>query len=367
MTMTELQLRQAKPAGKRYSISDGRGLLLEVHPSGKKYWVVRYWEERRERRKVIGSYPELSLREARAQNDELRKVLATGKPIGHDRETLASVMDEWLEKRMGPTRSPGYIRVIRLRIKKYILPAFGSARLTDISSGDVLRLCRKIEGEGIPETAARIKQILGQVFRYAIATDRLETDPTVAIAGALQPRQPKHYATITAPDKIAFLIRQIDDYPFAVVRLALRFSALTFARPGEIRHGEWAEIDLEQAEWRLAAEKMKMKRPHIVPLSRQAIEVLQELQPYTGKKRWLFPSARNDGRPMSEGTIRAALRSLGYTNDDMTPHGFRAMASTSLNGQGYSSDIIERQLAHEEKTRSAPHTTMPSTFPNVGR
>ena len=348
MPLTELMIKQAKPKEKTYMMSDGKGLALEVRPNGKKYWVIRYWVGNKERRSSVGAYPNVTLKEARDKHYEFRKSLEAGKPIGFDRETFATVAAEWLEKRMQPKASESYLRTIRIRLDRLILPALGHMKLEDLTSGIVLQLCRRIEDKGTIETASRVRMIIGQVFNYAIATSRAEVNPTLALRGALQTRQAKHYPTITEPEKIALLMRQIDEYPYEVVRCALKFSALVFCRPGEIRAAEWREIDWGKLEWRIPAEKMKMKRLHVVPLSRQTAEVLKDLQQITGKEKWLFPSARRDGRCMSENTIRVALRSMGYGNEDMTAHGFRGMASTILYENEFMSDIIERQLAHME-------------------
>lgn len=295
---------------------------------------------------VFGPYPEVSLRAARDRNIDLRRALKSGKP--NETETFALVAEEWFKKRIEPSISEKHIQTIRFRLDSYVLPALGASKLSEITSSTVLALCRKIEERGVIETAHRVKLIIGQVFRYAIATDRAETDPTVALRGALQTRKEKHHGTLTDPAQVADLIRGILAYPYPVVRCGLMFSALTFCRPGEIRHAEWGEIDLDRQEWRIPAEKMKMKRAHIVPLATQTLKLLDELRALTGKGVWLFPSARNDGRPMSENTIRMGLRTMGYANGEMTPHGFRAMASTLLNENGFPPDVIERQLAHVE-------------------
>jgi len=239
-------------------------------------------------------------------------------------------------------------------------------KLEDLNSSVILQLCRKLEEKGTIETASRIKDIIGQVFNYAIATSRATINPTLALKGALQSRKVKHFATITEPAKIAILMQKIKNYPFDILRCALKFSALIFCRPGEVRQAEWSEIDWQKKEWRVPREKMKggkkeetkIKEPHIVPLANQTIEVLNELHKYTGKGKWLFPSARGDGRCMSENAVRVALRSMGITNEEMCPHGFRAMASTSLNNARradglhmWSVDAIELQLAHTEKNK----------------
>lgn len=346
MPLTELMVKQAKAQDKPYTMADGNGLILEVRPSGAKYWIVRYWEKGRERRKSLGPYPDVSLKTARDRNIDLRRALKSGKPS--DTETFASVAEEWFKKRVEPSISDKHIQTIRFRLDSYVLPVLGVSKLSEITSSTVLAMCRKIEERGVIETAHRVKIIIGQVFRYAIATDRAETDPTIALRGALQTRKEKHHGTITDPTQVSGLIRGILAYPYPVVRCGLMFSALTFCRPGEIRHAEWNEIDLDRREWRIPAEKMKMRRTHIVPLATQALQLLEELRGLTGGGVWLFPSARNDGRPMSENTIRMGLRTMGYANGEMTPHGFRGMASTLLNENGFSPDVIERQLAHVE-------------------
>ena len=345
MALTDIQIKALKPQNKKYSVSDGRGLILEVRPNGAKYWIVRFWVKGKEKRKHLGSYPEMSTKEARIKAAEAKtETLVPQK----DKITFGEIVSEWLEKKMSDKKD-SYLHTINLRLRNYILPEFEKFPLNEITSGMILKLCRKLEDRGTIETAARVKTLIGQIFRYAIATDRTENDPTIALRNALASRQPKHMAAITKPSDIAMLMKNINSYPRVIVRCALKFSALTFCRPGEIRQAEWSEIDFDACEWRIPAEKMKMKRVHIVPLSRQAIELLTFCQQLTGKGRYIFPSARMDGRPMSDNTIRVALRSMGYTNDDMTAHGFRAMASTRLNEMGWTPDVIERQLAHVER------------------
>jgi integrase len=342
-------IRQARPEEKTYIMSDGKGLGLEVRPDGKKYWIIRYWVNKKERRTSAGPYPGITLKEAREKNYQLRKSIESGKPIGFEAENFAAVAQEWMEKRMIPKSADSYLRTLRLRLDRLILPVIGHMKLSEVTSPIVLQLCRRLEAKGTLETASIVKQIIGQVFNYAIATSRAETNPTLALRGALQTRKEKHYSAVTKPEKIGILMRQIEGYPYKVVQLALKFSALTFCRPGEIRTGEWKEINWEKELWDIPEHKMKMKRQHLVPLSRQAIEVLKELEPITKHQQWLFPSTRNDGHCMSENTVRAALRAMGYGNEDMTAHGFRAMASTTLYDNGFTSDHIEMQLAHAER------------------
>ncbi|ADE57274.1 tyrosine-type recombinase/integrase [Aminobacterium colombiense] len=344
MALTELQCRQAKPREKIYTISDGNGLILEIRPSGKKYWISRIWENGKERRRSLGSFPDTSAREARLRNIELRTSFT---PSSED--SFNTVIDEWLENRVDGRLAPGYARVIRLRLNKFIRPSLGNLSISDISSAKILSVCRSIEETGIIETAHRVRQIIGQVFRYAIATGRAENDLTSALTGALKQAPVRHHATITDKEGIRALIQGMKAYSGIVVRHALFFSIYTFCRPGEVRSAEWSEIDWDKSEWRIPGEKMKMKRPHIVPLCSQCIETIESLKQFTGHQKWLFPSARNDGRCMSENTVRIALRTMGFENEDITPHGFRGMASTILNENGWPSDVIERQLAHIER------------------
>lgn len=349
--ITELQVKNAKPKGKPYMVRDDRGLYLRIDPTNRKYWILRYWEGGKEHKTSLGPYPALSLRAARAKRDEIQAARARGEsPRTPPRRTepLAHVIDDWLRVKMA-AKAPSYLRTIRLRLDRYILPTLGDARLEDITPGEVLRLCRRIEDSGRVETAHRVKMIIGQVFRFAIASDLTDIDPTSSLKGALRPQETRHYAALTEPAEIGRLVQTMREYPYPVMRAALLFSVLTFARPGEVRRAEWGEINLDRAEWRIPAGRMKMKRPHLVPLATQTIAILEELRPWSGSERWLFPSARNDGRCMSENGVRVTLRSLGYENNQITPHGFRAMASTVLNEHGWPPDVIERQLAHAEK------------------
>ena len=347
MALTELQIKQLKPREKRFTVSDGRGLLLEIHPNGAKYWILRYKINGKEKRKSLGNFPDISLKEARVKAVEER---AKKPEIEKEKITFGEVVSEWLEKKM-KDKEPSYLRTIHFRLNKYILPELQYMPLNEITSGTVLKICRKIEANGLAETAARVKAVIGQIFRYAIATDRIKNDPTFALKSALEARKHKHMAALTKPSDIAMLMKNINAYPHAVIRCALKFSALTFCRPGEIRHAEWNEIDFENSEWRIPAEKMKMKRVHIVPLAFQVIELLRFLKELTGKSKWLFPSPRDSSKPISDNTVRIALRSMGYSNEQMTPHGFRGMASTRLNEMGWQPDIIERQLAHVENNQ----------------
>ena len=263
--------------------------------------------------------------------------------------SFEKVAREWYQ-RFQPKWSPSHSLDIIQRLEKNIFPQLGSHPIREITASELLAAIRLIEGRGAVESARRVLQMCGQVFRYAIATGQANRDIAADLRGALPPAREKHHASITDPRGVAQLLRAIDGYEGSLVACcALRLAPLVFVRPGELRHAEWAEIDFEKAEWRIPAEKMKMREQHIVPLSRQAVAILRKLHPLTGSGTYVFPSIRTPARPMSENTVLAALRRMGYTKDEMTGHGFRSMASTLLNEQGWNRDAIERQLAHGER------------------
>ena len=345
--LTELEVKNAKPRNISYMIRDEKSLYLRVDPSGCKYWILRFWENKKEHKKSLGPYPELSLKDARLKRDELQAARARGELISirpdKNPATFREAAAEWLKIRM-KDKAAGYLKSIHLRLNKYILPFIGSLKLTDIKSPVILKLCRQIENKEFIETSHRVRALIGQVFRFSIASGWCENDPTQALTGALTPTRHKHMSTLTNPAEIAILMRSIKAYPFDLMRYAMLFSIYTAARPGEIRRAEWSEIKNDF--WDIPAEKMKMKRRHIIPLSRQVKEILEELRPLTGKSRWLFPTPRDINRPMSENGVRVALRSLGFTKEQITPHGFRAMFSTIANEHEFNRDVIERELAH---------------------
>ena len=349
LMLTELQVKNAKPKEKYYMLRDDRGLNLRVDPSGRKYWILRYWENKKEHQLSLGPYPELSLKDARLRRDEIQTQRAKGESPSRKSdkkpETFSDVTNEWLKIRMSD-KAESYMRMVRLRIKKHVLPFIGKRPIGEITPKDVLQICRRIEDDGHEETARRVKTIIGQVFRFAVASDLINFDPTYALNGALKPLHREHYATLINPDDIIILMKAIKAYPYTIMRCALLFSVYTFARPGEVRSAEWSEI--KDDVWDIPAEKMKMKRRHIVPLSKQVKEIIEELRPLTGKGRYLFPSPRNNGNCMSDNGVRIALRVMGFTKEQITPHGFRAMFSTIANEHGINRDVIERQLAHVE-------------------
>ena len=266
-------------------------------------------------------------------------------------ETFEIVAREWHSK-FAPSWAESHAGKILRRFELYVFPWIGSKPIKSISAQELLTVLRRIEAKGILETAHRTQQNCGRVFRYAVATGRAGRDPTGDLRGAIPPANGKHMATITDPKEIGGLLRAITDYQGSIVtRCALRFAPLVFVRPGELRQAEWQEINFETAEWRIPETKMKAGVPHIVPLSHQALSVLDEIFPLTGQERYVFPSPRTNTRPMSDNAVLAALRRMGYAKDEMSGHGFRSMASTLLNEQGWNRDAIERQLAHAERNK----------------
>jgi integrase len=358
--LTDAAIRNAKPGPNTLKLFDGGGLYLEVAPAGGKWWRLKYRHTGKEKRISLGVYPTVSLKDARERRDNARKLLAQGVDPSKARQeqkaeataetlTFEKVAREWYE-RFKPKWSASHALDIIQRLEKNIFPQLGSHPIREITAPALLAAIRLIEGRGAVESARRVLQMCGQIFRYAIATGQANRDIAADLRGALPPAREKHHASITDPRGVAQLLRAIDGYEGSMVACcALRLAPLVFVRPGELRHAEWSEIDFEKAEWRIPAEKMKMREQHIVPLSRQAVAILRELHLLTGSGTYVFPSIRTSARPMSENTVLAALRRMGYTKDEMTGHGFRSMASTLLNEQGWNRDAIERQLAHGER------------------
>jgi len=357
--LTDSIIKKLQPEDKAYYVCDGNGLNIAVMPNGTKYWIVRYTSDKRESKASLGKYPDICIKKARILAAEIKRKAKEGrftKNCQDDANPLFSnVINEWLEKKIRPVLSPKYISKTIMRINKHVLPELGSIRISAINSRLVLDLCRKIESLGTIDTAHRVKQLIGQIFRYAIAAGYSENDPTFALSNALQARKRRHHACITHSRKIAELMKDIYSYEGKeIIKAALKFSAYTFCRPGEIRNAEWNEIDFEKREWKIPAMKMKMRITHIVPLSNQSIQLLFDIKERSGNGKYIFPSSRaKDGdSPISENIVRLALRKMGYSPDEMSAHGFRGMASTSLSEQGWNPEIIERQLAHSEKNAS---------------
>lgn len=361
MPLTDTAIRNAKPTEKPYKLADERGLFLLIHPNKGRYWRFKYRFDGKEKLLALGVYPDVSLKVAREKREDARKQIAAGIDPSHHRKAHKAakaagdtnifevVAREWFEKHSSNWVASHADKIIR-RFEKDVFPWMGTRPIGDIKAPELLAVLRRIENRGALETAHRALQNCGQVFRYAVATGRAERDPSGDLRGALPPARPTHHPSITEPKAIGAMLRAIDGYQGSLVtKCALKLAPLVFVRPGELRKAEWSEFRLDAAEWRIPATRMKMREQHIVPLSTQAIAVLKEIQPLTGNGRYVFPGARTNGRPMSENTVNAALRRLGYTSNEMTGHGFRSIASTHLNEQGWHRDAIERQLAHAER------------------
>ena len=360
MPLSDVAIRKAKATDKVQRLFDGFGLYLEVTPAGSKLWRQKYRFGGKEKRLAHGSYPTVTLAEARERRDEARKLLSKGlDPADHRRAARAAAEDragnsfeviarEWLGKQ---TWVPHYRTKVEAWFQNDIFPWIGGRPVAEVTAPEFLRCARRMESRGAIESAHRMLQNCGQVMRYAIATGRADRNPVADLKGALAPTPEKHHAAIVDPEGIGALLRAIDGYKGShVTRCALQLAPLLFVRPGELRQAEWAEIDLEAAEWNIPASKMKMRQPHLVPLSRQAIAILEELQPLTSRSQYVFPGGRSSKRPMSENALTAALRRMGYEQGTMTVHGFRAMARTILDEVlHYRPDYIEHQLAHAVK------------------
>lgn len=357
MSLTITQIRNAKYGQGKHKMFDGGGLYLELAKSGSKLWRYKYRYLGKEKRLALGRFPETSLKQAREKHLQARKLLDQGIDPGVAKKmankvalaaSFAIVANEWLCKQANKWSQSTHDKTLS-RLEKYIYPWLGNKPITDITAPDLLVCLRRIEQGGIIETAHRVRTACGQVFRYAIATGRADRDPTADLKGALTPRKVEHLATITDEKQIGGLLRAIETYQGQIItRWALQLAPYLFVRPGELRKAEWSEIDFEAALWRIPANKMKMRRIHLVPLSRQAISILKDTELLTGRSQYVFHSVRTNRRPMSENTVTGALRRLGYPSGTMTGHGFRAMASTRLHEMGWNTDIIERQLAHKD-------------------
>ena len=359
--LTALQVDHAKPREKPYRIYDERGLYLEITPAGGKYWRLKYRFGGKEKRLALGVYPELKLADARAAVEIARAELRGNVDPGEKRKlekrkqkrpdsvSFRAVADEWLALQKPNWAANTYLNAKR-RFENYVYPYIGSRVICEIQPADILEVVRRIEGRNHIDTAHRVKQRCGQVFRYAIATGRADRDPAADLKGALAPLRTKHHAALTEPTEVATLMRSIAAYPGAeVTRVGLLVLAHTFVRPGELRNARWDEFDLTNGMWRIPANRMKMKLAHIVPLSPHVVQILKDLNLLTGASTFLFPRTLSNKRPISENTLNTALRRLGYTNTEMTSHGFRTIASTLLHERGWSTEIVERQLAHVEQ------------------
>jgi len=359
LPLTDAQVNKAKPRDKDYKLSDGGGLHLLVTKTGGKLWRLQYRFDGKQKLLALGQYPQITLANARKRRDEARTLLAHDQDPGEvkkatkkvaalkDASSFELIAREWLSKNES-VWSPGHALTVRHRLEKDVFPAIGNKPVSEITASDVLAMLLKIEARGAAETALRIKMMCGQVFRYAVATGRLEHDPSAALKPReiFKKRETRHHSAITEPKELAPLLRAIDEYQGTlVVKSALQLAPMLFVRPGELQKMEWSQIDFETSTWSIPAEKLKMKQPHIVPLPRQALNILRELHPATGDGQYVFPGRSR--RPMSNNSINAALRYLGYDKNTMTGHGFRATARTMLDEVlGFRVDLIEHQLAH---------------------
>lgn len=359
--LTDTQCRTAKRREKDYKLADGNGLYLLVKVRGSKLWKWKYRFNGVERKLSLGAYPEVTLKQAREAVMEQRSLLATNVDPSTEKRlkrlkaeiatatTFKAVGEEYISKMEKEGRAPA--TTIKARWMLGLLSSsLGTRPISEIKPLEVLRVLKELEKKDQLETARKVRALASRIFRYAIATARAEHDPCSALRGAIAAPQVKSHAALLEPTQIGGLMRAIRSYSGEpLIRLALEFSAHVFQRPGEIRQAQWSEIDIDNAIWTIPAEKMKMRQAHRVPLSTRAVEVLKETQEMTGAGTFVFPSLRTPKRPMSENTVNAALRRMGFTSDEMTAHGFRAMASTQLNESGlFSHDAIERSLAHKD-------------------
>lgn len=372
MALTDIKVRTSKALPKPYKLADEKGLFLLVTPTGSKYWRFKYRFDGKEKLLAFGVYPDLSLSEAREKRDAARNLLAKDIDPGQNHKAQKAarlertansfevIAREWHTKNSLPNKgssskkawSTSHADKIIRRLEQFVFPWLGSLPITDVDAPGLLKILQRVENRGTYETAHRVHQNCSQIFRYAIATGRANRDPAADLRGALTPVKQQHHASITDPKEITKLLHAIEDYQgFLITKCALKLAPLVFVRPGELRHAEWSEINIANAEWRIPAEKMKAREMHIVPLSKQAIAVLEEAKLLTGHLKYIFPGVRTPNRPMSDNTVTGALRRLGYTGEEMTGHGFRSMASTILNEHGWNRDAIERQLAHSERNK----------------
>ncbi len=362
MSLTDIEIRNAKPREKEYKITDEKGLSLLIKPNGSKLWRYRYRFAGKERMQALGAYPEISLKDARNKRDEGRRLLDEGKDPSLEKQiqkalnlskyenNFEAVGREWHEVKLTGKSESHRSRSMRM-LEKELFPYLGIRPVSDITAPELLTVLRRIEKRGVVDTAHRAKQTAGQVFLYAIQTGRATDNPAANLTGALRPKETTHYPAITTPFEVGLLMLAMNAYNGTpIVRAALKLSALLFLRPGELRQLEWSFINWEEGRIEVPASLMKMKESHIVPLSRQAKKILEQLHTITGRGKYLFPSERGASRPLSENGVRTALRTMGYSNEVMVPHGFRAMARTLLDEVlEYRVEWIEQQLAHVVK------------------
>lgn len=357
--LTYIQINAAKPREKAWTLSDFQGLHLQIQPNGSKLWRFKYRFLDKQKTLHLGGWPTISLADARVRRDEAKKKIADGIDPALEKKrariaakyaaanTFEAVAKEWLVKCERDGLAPVTVDKIRWLLAK-AYPLVGTIPIAQITPHEVLAVLRKIEAKGAYESARRMRSVLSRVFRYGVATVRCDKDVAADLRGAIAVPKVKHFAAITRPSEVGALLRAIDGYTgHKVTVMAMRLSPHVLLRPGELRQAEWTDIDFDEAIWFIPAERMKMRRPHRVPLSRQVIAMLRELHEHTHWWKYLFPCLGKPRKAMSENAVNQGLRKLGYTTDQMTAHGFRAMAATLLNEMGeWNPDAIERQLAH---------------------
>ena len=361
MPLTDIAVRLARARDRAYKLADGGGLCLLVQPTGKKWWRFRYKWEGREQMLSMGIYPDVSLSQARERRGDARRLLARRIDPGAERRsvrtaqlhTFEGVARDYLMRLSRHVRdnqrSPETLKKATWILERFIFPELGARPIAAITSKELLQVLKKIEAKNLHETTRRARQKCGQVSRHAVGLGYAERDITVDLRGLIESPLVEHHASITEPLRVGALMRAIDAYHGRPeTHCALQLSPLVFVRPGKLRSAEWEHVDFEEAQWRIPAHLMKMRRPHIVPLSRQSLVILRELFGRTGGGRFLFPMSTDHETTMSEATISYALKSIGYSGQECTGHGFRSMASTLLNERGWDSEVIERQLAHVE-------------------
>lgn len=360
MALSDVKIRSLKARDKIYKVSDDRGLFLEVNPTGSKLWRYRYLLHGKDKRIALGSYPAVGLADARKKRDEIQQQIAKGTDpvLERKREKLAAaysaansfgeIAKEYIEKMVADGRAETTTMKANWLLEQ--LKPIASMPVADIKPIEVLAALKKLEGRGKHESARRCRSFASRVFRYAVATGRGEVDPTSVLRGALITPRIKHHPAIVEPEAVGELLRAIDAYSGnAITRLACQISPHVMLRPGELRQAQWGDIDLGKAVWNIPAERMKMRRPHAVPLSRQVVGYLEELAPLTGPEGFIFPAFHTSRRPMSENTVNQAFRRMGYGVGEVTAHGLRTTASSLLNESGrWSADAIERSLAHAD-------------------
>lgn len=369
-TLTSLAASKAMPRAKKYKLAAGNGLYLEVMPTGAKYWRWKYRAGGKEKRVALGVFPAVTLADARQRRDDERTKLRGGvdpavqrkakKLAGHlaAENSFEAIAREWLATKSGEW-VPLHAAKVLVWLEQHVFPHVGALPIADIEAPEVLAMLRRLVTRGTLNTAGRVREVVSAIFRYGIATGSNKRNPAADLRDALPKTAAKNFAAITEPAAVAELLRALDGYQgYPVTLAALRLAPLLFQRPGELRAMAWSELDLDAGEWSIPASRRKLRRaakenprtaPHVVPLSTQAVAILRELHPLTGSGTLVFPGVRDSRRPMSENTVNAGLRRLGYTTEQMTGHGFRHMASTRLNELGWNPDAIERQLSHRDR------------------